>query len=205
MSRFAGDTVVLNFYMGLFICLTTGCRQKYYVLHHECSQALASYAMNSNCSRVDFLKERPFCEVGSMEDSVALRRMVLVVGLQPVCFRFYSDVIMSGMASQITSTICSTLCSGTDQRKHQSSVALAFVRGIHRWPVDCPRKGQWCVFFSVWWHHHEYEWLTNIEKWKVLNQKRFVPRVRCFQHLNESKLNWSISRVTHNRDVGLYI
>ena len=31
--------------------------------------------------------------------------------------------------------------SGTDQRKHQSSASLAFVRGIHRWPVDSPHKG----------------------------------------------------------------
>ena len=34
----------------------------------------------------------------------------------------------------------STVCSA-DQRKHQSSVSLAFVRGIHRWPVDSPHKG----------------------------------------------------------------
>ena len=43
------------------------------------------------------------------------------------------------MASQITavSSVCSTVCSGADQRKHQSSAPLAFVRGIHRWPVTC--------------------------------------------------------------------
>ena len=29
---------------------------------------------------------------------------------------------------------------GTDQRKHQSSALLAFVWGIHRWPVNSPRK-----------------------------------------------------------------
>ena len=57
--------------------------------------------------------------------------------------RYYSDVIMSAMASQITavSIIYSTAWSGVDQRKHQSSVSLAFVRGIHRWPVDSPHKG----------------------------------------------------------------
>ena len=48
---------------------------------------------------------------------------------------------MSAMASQITgfSIVCSTVGSGTDQRKHQSS--LAFVRGIHWWPVHYPSKG----------------------------------------------------------------
>ena len=31
-------------------------------------------------------------------------------------------------------------CSGAGQRKHQSSASLAFVRGIHRWPVNSPYK-----------------------------------------------------------------
>ena len=55
----------------------------------------------------------------------------------------YSDVIMSAIASQITggSVVCSTVCSGADQRRHQSSVSLAFVRRIHRWPVDSTDKG----------------------------------------------------------------
>ena len=55
----------------------------------------------------------------------------------------YSDDIMSALASQITgaSMVCSTDCSGADQRKHQSSASLAFVRGIHRWPVNSPHKG----------------------------------------------------------------
>ena len=57
--------------------------------------------------------------------------------------RHYTDVIMSTMASQIASMsiVCSTVCSGADQRKHQSSASLAFVREIHRWPVDSPHKG----------------------------------------------------------------
>ena len=54
-----------------------------------------------------------------------------------------SDVIMSAIASQISSVmiVCSTVCWSPDQRKHQSSASLAFVRGIHRWPVDSPHKG----------------------------------------------------------------
>ena len=54
-----------------------------------------------------------------------------------------NDVIMSAMASLITcvSMVCSTVCSGPDQRKHQSSMSLAFVRGIHRWPVNSTHKG----------------------------------------------------------------
>ena len=55
----------------------------------------------------------------------------------------YNDVIMSTMASQITSLtiVYSTVYSGADQRKYQSSASLAFVRGIHRSPVNSPRKG----------------------------------------------------------------
>ena len=54
----------------------------------------------------------------------------------------YNDVIMSTMASQITSVtiVYSIVYSGADQRKHQSSASLAFVREIHRWPVNSPHK-----------------------------------------------------------------
>ena len=47
------------------------------------------------------------------------------------------NVIMGAMASQITSLAIfySTVFSGADQRKHQSSASLAFVWGVHRSPV----------------------------------------------------------------------
>ena len=55
----------------------------------------------------------------------------------------YIDVITSMMASQITRLmiVYSTVYSDADQRKHQSSRLLAFVQGIHRWPVISPPKG----------------------------------------------------------------
>ena len=54
----------------------------------------------------------------------------------------HSDVVMGTVASQITSLtiVYSTVYSGADQRKHQSSASLAFVRGIHRGPVNSPHK-----------------------------------------------------------------
>ena len=57
--------------------------------------------------------------------------------------RHYSDVIMGTIASQITSftIVYSTIYSVADQRKHRSSASLAFVRGIHRGPVNSPHKG----------------------------------------------------------------
>ena len=49
---------------------------------------------------------------------------------------------MGTMASQITSLtiVYSSVYSGADQRKHQSSASLAFVRAIHRGPVNSPHK-----------------------------------------------------------------
>ena len=58
-------------------------------------------------------------------------------------FCHHSDVIMNAMVSQITgvSIVYPTVCFGADQRKHQRSTSLAFVRGIHRRPVNSPHKG----------------------------------------------------------------
>ena len=49
---------------------------------------------------------------------------------------------MGAIASQpISLTIVYlTVCSDADQRKHQSSASLVFVRGIHRGPVNSPHK-----------------------------------------------------------------
>ena len=76
----------------------------------------------------------------------------------------YDDVIMGLMASQVISLtiVYSTVCSCTDQRKHQSSASLAFVREIHRGPVNFPHKGpvtremfpcdHVCMIKGVWVH-----------------------------------------------------
>ena len=56
--------------------------------------------------------------------------------------------------SQITSV--SSLCSNADQRKHQISTSMTFVREIHRqqrWIP--PRKGQQLRNVYIWWRHHE--------------------------------------------------
>ena len=59
----------------------------------------------------------------------------------PVENLHYNDAIMGAIASQITSltVVYSTVYSDADQRKHQSSVSLTFVREFtgdpHKWPV----------------------------------------------------------------------
>ena len=69
----------------------------------------------------------------------------MIRSLRQTRYSHYSDVIMGAMASQISSftIVYSTVYSGADQRKHQSSASLTFVRGIHRWPVNSPHK--WAV------------------------------------------------------------
>ena len=64
----------------------------------------------------------------------------------------YNDVIMSTMASQMSSLtiVCSTVYSGVDERKHQSSASLAFVRGIPRTNGQL----QHAENVSIWWRHH---------------------------------------------------
>ena len=54
----------------------------------------------------------------------------------------YDDVIIGAIASQITSItiVYSTVYSGADQSKHQSSASLVFVWGIHRGPVNSLHK-----------------------------------------------------------------
>ena len=68
----------------------------------------------------------------------------------------YCDVVISAIASRITavSVVGSSVCSDADQRKHQSSASLAFLRGIHRSPVNSPHKGTVTENVSIWWRHH---------------------------------------------------
>ena len=58
------------------------------------------------------------------------------------------------MASQIigVSFVCSTVWSGADQRKHQSSASLAFVRGIHR--LIPSLRASNAENISIWRRHH---------------------------------------------------
>ena len=55
----------------------------------------------------------------------------------------YNDAIMSAMASQITriTIVYSSVYSGEEQRKHQSSASLAIVRGNYRSPASSQHKG----------------------------------------------------------------
>ena len=93
------------------------------------------------------LSERPF-------EYITLRELLSHYSREPgICYYclvhrsyhhqdHYDDVIMSAMASQITSLtiVYSIVYSDADQRKYQSSASLAFVRGIHRGSVNSLHK-----------------------------------------------------------------
>ena len=73
----------------------------------------------------------------------------------------YCDVIMGGLASQITSItiVYSSVHSGADQRKYQSSASLAFVRWIHRWAVNSSHK--WPVTRKMFPFDDVIMWFTS--------------------------------------------
>ena len=74
---------------------------------------------------------------------------IITVYSRYIAVTHYNDVTMGAIASQITSLtiVYSTVYSDADQRKHQSSASLAFVRGIHWRPVNYPHK--WPVTWKM--------------------------------------------------------
>ena len=52
----------------------------------------------------------------------------------------YNDVIMDASQNTSLTIVFSAVYSDADHRKHQSSASLAFVRGIHRLPMNSPHK-----------------------------------------------------------------
>ena len=81
----------------------------------------------------NFCWELSFFHRDAMRDSHSLNAKLSI---------HYNDVMMGAIASQITSLaiVYSIVYSAADHRKHQSSASPAFVRGIHRRPVNSPHK-----------------------------------------------------------------
>ena len=117
--------------------------------------------------------------------------LVMASNAVPCCIaHHYNDVIMGAIAFQITSLtiVYSTVYSGADQRKHQSSASLAFVRAVHRWPVNSPHKGpvtqKMFPFGDVimntkyWGLHQNSRHFTDTKLWRIF-VKDFVSY--CFK------------------------
>ena len=84
----------------------------------------------------------PTAITGNMRTMVYVKLALITIILFASMNNHYGDVIMVTIAYHITSLtiVYSTFYSGADQRKHQSSASLAFVRGIHRGLVNSPHK-----------------------------------------------------------------
>ena len=100
------------------------------------------------------ISSRPQCVKVGNSPTLSCRLFIPFIHPSP---SHYDYVTMRAMASQITSLtiVYSTDFSGTDERKHQSTASLAFVRGIHRWPVNSQTQMvSKAENVFIWWRHH---------------------------------------------------
>ena len=88
---------------------------------------------------VSFQYDDHLLRLGHVQDKGNIK---IYIDISITSWYHYSDVIMSTMASLITSltSVYPTVHPGANQRTHQSSASLAFVRGIHRRSVNFPHK-----------------------------------------------------------------
>ena len=109
----------------------------------------------------------------------------------------YSDVIMSAMASQITSVSigCTTVCSCAGQRKHQSFASLAFMRGTtgDRW---IPLTKMDDALYTLQWRHNGRDCVSNHQPRDCLLNRLFRRRSKKTPKLRVTGLSAGNSPVT---------
>ena len=114
----------------------------------------------------------------------------------------YSDVIMGAIESQVTNLtiVHSTVYSHADQKKHQSSAPLAFVRGTGEFPTQMASNAE---NVSISWRRHVWHSIQVIQStsmpspprldvsepmsmsWPNISQQTAIPRSRgmpCHGH-----------------------
>ena len=116
------------------------CHKQYAMNDTSISSKFYSFGIHMKLLRNPYERERLF-RMNLIWISHECNWDSYALDMKPI-FHHYDDVIMSEIASQITSLtiVYSTVHSGADQSKHQSSASLAFVWEIHRWPVNFPHK-----------------------------------------------------------------
>ena len=94
------------------------------------------------------------------------------------------------------------LFTGPDQRKHQSPASLAFVRGIHRWPVNWPVTQKMFPFDVVIMVFHVFIQETPV----AVGEFRYNLRMKTPFYVRNgsyikrsSKCRWSIYRTSRKR------
>ena len=99
----------------------------------------------------------------------------------------YTDVIMSAMASQTTSLtiVYSTVYSGADQREHQSSSSLAFVREIPvNFPQNRPATQEMFTFDDVIMRRPLAQlWRSPVHLSTLTYLSMWLPMPQCTKHL----------------------
>ena len=102
--------------------------------HYNAAEIGATISDLQNKSPHKFDETMPFLDQIMIDKTPETKHRGLLITLFP----HYNDVIMGAITSQITSltNVYSIIYSYADQRKHQSAASLAFVRGIHRGPVN---------------------------------------------------------------------
>ena len=118
---------------------------------------------------------------------------------------------MSTMASQIisVSSIYSAVGSNADRRKHQSSVSLALVRGIHRSSANSPHKGPvtrkcLCLMTSSW-RHHMPTWAPSMPLRMRGMSVWLFPHCLLTSLLRLTAVKWSWTRWRYCHDRSLWL
>ena len=115
------------------------------------------------------------------------------------------------------SIICSKACSGTVERNHQSSVSLAFVRGIQRWPVEFLHKGpvtrKMFPFDDViiFWNNHDLLalrmqcWITADGELRIISMQGSNPGwYRNTSDMMELRIQCYPNNIKRNKIVNLF-
>ena len=128
--------------------------------------------------------------MGCFTDTVLVDRMIVRAPVEESA-RHHDDVIMTTLASQITSltVVYWTVYSDADQRKHQISASLAFVWGIHRDRWIPRTKGQlrgkcFHLMTSSW------IWIKSPEAKQNKTQKSADHVHNCWDGLHTAHIHW---------------
>ena len=98
----------------------------------------SAHKMSSFCQCTESCSNVPSVKITIIWSTLA----AMPLGAKSYTAMHYNKVIMGALASQIASLarVYLAVKLGANQIKHQSSASLAFVRGIHRRPVNSPHK-----------------------------------------------------------------
>ena len=87
--------------------------------------------------------------------------MLIQLSCSDTCYTLYSGVMMSAMASQMTSVsiVCTTVCSGGDEKKtlklHVTGLCESKSLVASEFPTQRASNTE---NVSIWWHHHVWRW-----------------------------------------------